>query len=165
MSGGIFTGNVLGSRGLGATITLPEVNIVGDQPSANEMIFTGDKSAIPCNSKFAIETVQAEIGTTVDGVWGPKSEAALKKSGKTFQQLAVGCKPPVPSYSATTYQPAKTAVTATTKEAAVDPNKIAAEKQAGFSDIFTKVPTIAWIGIAGIAGLLLLKASQKKGEQ
>ncbi len=56
-------------------------------------------SGNPCSSAANIKKVQAAIGTTVDGKWGPKSQAALDKSGKTFISIAGACTPPVPGGS------------------------------------------------------------------
>jgi len=44
----------------------------------------------PCNSGRAIMYAQKKLGVAVDGNWGSKSQAALVKSGTTFQGL-IGC--------------------------------------------------------------------------
>lgn len=165
--GGIFAGNVLGASGLGDPITIEPVEIIGDVPDSSEpdkfdQIVTGFQAGAACSSDPVIQYVQAVIGTTIDGKWGPKSEAALKAFGKTFEQIAVGCKPPAPHYVTSSQSTASLTPLPTSQTA--EPQKIAGESQAGFSDIFSKIPTIAWIGLAGIAGLLLLKSSKQKRE-
>jgi hypothetical protein len=44
-----------------------------------------------CTSGAVIKAVQAKIGTTADGKWGPASQAALKASGGTFRDWAPKC--------------------------------------------------------------------------
>lgn len=48
-------------------------------------------SGSDCSEKSTIKFVQWNIGTAVDGIWGPKSRAALEKSGKSFREIAAGC--------------------------------------------------------------------------
>ncbi len=50
--------------------------------------------AAPCSSYIA--QVQAAIGTTVDGKWGPASQTALNAKGGDFRAFAPGCADPVP---------------------------------------------------------------------
>jgi hypothetical protein len=154
--GGIFTGSVF--AGLGEPITLETTEIVGDPEAEDkwDQIVTGFKSGAPCSSKPVIEYVQAVIGTTPDGAWGPNSAKALKAHGRSFAQIAAGCKPPVPSVakSGGGFQPLPQSDEQT--------DEGEQETEAGFSEMFNKVPTVAWVGLAGIAALLLYKAQKDK---
>lgn len=198
MNGGIFTGNVLGSRGLGSVglgaVAVPwwcweTPNFKAHNAQCSQ--YSGDEHAAclktavdnlcpwdsppdkktkalvasamdkACNSSDVIKLVQHLTGNpNVDGRWGPQSQQYLDKSGRTFESF-VTCTGPAPVHSGSGYQPVPT-TTKTSTEVTIDPDKVAAEKQAGFSAMFSKVPTIAWVGVAGIAGLLLLKASKQK---
>jgi hypothetical protein len=122
-----------------------------------------------CNSGPVIMAVQGKIGTNVDGNWGPNSQAALAKSGSTFQQLAPGCTGPVPSsgggggYVAPVQpaQPYVPTVPATTgsKTAAPDPSGLM-----GFltSKVFY-LPMYAWLGAGSIALMIFFKKYQRQG--
>lgn len=58
-----------------------------------------DSASIVMEVQTALNALGANIA--VDGAWGKQSQAALDKSGKTFQQLATSqCEPPVPQYVA-----------------------------------------------------------------
>lgn len=57
----------------------------------------------PCTSGNNIVAAQIALRQWVpnlatDGVWGPKSAAALAQSGQSFESLVPGCTPPIPSY-------------------------------------------------------------------
>lgn len=56
----------------------------------------------PCasqNNKLAVQMILADLGYfkgVQNGIWGPDSQAALEASRQGYQELAVGCTPPVP---------------------------------------------------------------------
>jgi hypothetical protein len=58
----------------------------------------------PCTSDQNIRAVQSKLAEaglyndTIDGNWGPNSAKALKASGLSYQQIAIGCEPPIPTY-------------------------------------------------------------------
>jgi hypothetical protein len=52
-----------------------------------------------CDSANIISMVQAAIGASIDGKWGPESQGKLKASGQPFKAFAPSCEGPVPSYS------------------------------------------------------------------
>ncbi|MFA4971443.1 MAG: hypothetical protein WC683_02435 [bacterium] len=113
------------------------------------------KSSGACSDANVIKSVQAQIGTTVDGKWGPNSAAALKASGKTYQQLAPGCSGAVPGGGtgggSGTYKPP-----ATTK------TPIGTQPGVAQASGFLGIPLIAWAGVAAVAGVLLYAKSRKK---
>jgi len=49
-----------------------------------------------CSSTAVIQKVQKAIGVAADGKWGPISQAALNKTGKTFEYFAGQCTGAVP---------------------------------------------------------------------
>jgi hypothetical protein len=119
------------------------------------------KKGAKCNSKAVIEFVQAQIGTNVDGNWGSKSQAALKKTGKSFKSFVPDCVGSAPGTGGSGYT--TTTTTTTTEEPKPTPQKKAFDFD--FSKKFLGLPTIAWAGIAGVAGVLLLAAKKKKASQ
>lgn len=72
------------------TTTEPS-SIVGPMPD------TGSGKA--CTSPEVIASVQGQVGAKADGKWGPASQAALSKTGKTFKAFAPQCEGAVPYYS------------------------------------------------------------------
>ena len=50
-----------------------------------------DSKSDSCTGSAAIKRVQSNIGVTADGIWGPKSNAALIAKGWSFQNAAGGC--------------------------------------------------------------------------
>lgn len=123
-----------------------------------------------CNSGPVIQSVQSKIGTSVDGQWGPNSQAALTKSGYTFQQLAPGCTPPVPSSGGgggyvAPVQPAQPYVPAVPAQpAVVQPAAPASSGVMGFltSTVFY-LPMYAWLGAGAVALVIGIKKYQSQG--
>lgn len=52
-----------------------------------------------CNSSNIISMVQMAVGASIDGKWGPNSQAKLNASGQTFKSFAPGCTGAVPNYT------------------------------------------------------------------
>jgi hypothetical protein len=52
---------------------------------------SGYTQGAPCSAVNTIKYVQSIVGTQVDGKWGPKSQAALTKSGKSYRDIAMNC--------------------------------------------------------------------------
>lgn len=53
-----------------------------------------------CTDSVVVKEVQTKLGVSADGVWGPKSQAALAKSGKTYQSFVTnGCTGAAPTAS------------------------------------------------------------------
>lgn len=125
-------------------------------PVMAQSTVTGYAKNAPCTSRDVIMYVQSVIGTAVDGKWGPNSQAALQKFGRSYKELVPNCSGAAPSVSSSG---GGGGVITPTVPAVVTPESLQPAAQAGFLGL----PTVAWIGIAGIAGLLLLRASKKRG--
>lgn len=67
---------------------------------------TGTAGKPSCASKVsAVQSalkVSVNSNLVVDGKWGPKSQQALEESGLSFETVAGGCTPPVPTAKAAT---------------------------------------------------------------
>jgi hypothetical protein len=114
-------------------------------------------SGTPCSSAAAIKYVQSQIGTVADGIWGPKSQAALTKSGKTFKQILPDCVGAAPS-TGVSIAPAPAVPATVPTTADVVPYEPPSEG-------FLGIPTIAWAGAAGIVAVLFMAAKKKKGRR
>lgn len=113
-----------------------------------------------CTSAAVIKQVQAALnaatsaGLAVDGIWGPKSAAALTASGSSFAALAPSCTGTAPGGASTRsggVAAAKKITATTTKTPAPPP------KKAGLFGL----PTVMWVGVASVAGVLLLLTLKK----
>lgn len=102
-----------------------------------------------CSSAAVISSVQSQIGAAVDGQWGPISQAALTKSGKSFKDFAPGCTGALPGAGGAVYVPPSPVVTG------VDPTKATTPAVQGTAmDFLTKpllgVPTYGWMIAVGL---------------
>lgn len=52
---------------------------------------TGTRGSNDCASSDMIYFVQTQLGVKADGIWGPKSQAALVASGQSYKDVAGGC--------------------------------------------------------------------------
>jgi hypothetical protein len=112
-----------------------------------------------CTSADIIKAVQAAIGATADGKWGPKSQAALDAKGGNFKLFAPNCAGNVPKYSAvkgTTTAPPQPVIT---NVSGGKTYTAAPPAQAGLMQ-----NPIFWVGVAavGIFGLVQMKKKQGK---
>lgn len=172
-AGGIFNGAGLGS--LGATDCASFIQtcaqICADGPtsascveclknpcvSGNTQI--GASKALACASKEAIEAVQSLIGATPDGKWGPQSQAALERSGKSFKQW-INCSGNAPGGTTTGTGPATVATT----NAMPQPYGQPAQASMFSAEIFSK--PIFWVGAAMVAvGSVILLKSKKRAKK
>jgi hypothetical protein len=107
-----------------------------------------------CCSKEVIQAVQRAIGTDDDGKWGPQSQAALQRSGKSFKAFAPDCTGPVPPCGGTSggapYVPPATPPPA-------------AQPQSGLSLASLTGSPITWIALLalGVGGFLMLQKPKK----
>jgi len=122
-----------------------------------------------CTSAENIKKVQEAIGVKADGKWGPASQAALEKTGKTFINFAGACTPPVPTAKAATTtggggtSGGKTVVS--TPPVATPPT-YAPPTQGSMFDEITKNPLL--IGAVALVGVVIVGAiakSKKKGKK
>ena len=124
-----------------------------------------------CNSRHFIEAVQESIGAEPDGVWGPKSQAALNATGKKFNDF-VNCTPPVPSASASTGGGTSISTGGGTSISSPAPSSVSppGESQAGmtggimdtFKQDFMGIPVGVWgVGIAVVTAVTIAVGKQK----
>ncbi|MFH0983456.1 MAG: hypothetical protein V2A79_18210, partial [Planctomycetota bacterium] len=111
-----------------------------------------------CNSGAVIMAVQGKIGTAVDGKWGPNSQAALTKSGQSFQALAPGCTGAAPSAGGGGYvpppQPYVPPVQGQPPVVQPPPAGASGGTMAFFTGKFWGLPMYGWVG-AGVAAIVL----------
>jgi hypothetical protein len=112
-----------------------------------------------CTSRDVIMAVQTKIGTTADGAWGPKSQTALKASGKTFKDWAPGCTGNVPYYGGSGLT---TTVATTTPGGVVAPPK---PPLLGSMGEMTKSPIFWAVGLALAVGGYFYLSGPKKGSR
>lgn len=112
-----------------------------------------------CTSADIIKAVQAAIGATADGKWGPKSQAALDAKGGNFKLFAPNCAGNVPKYSASKGNTTVAPTPVKTTTSGGNTYTSAPPAQAGMMS-----NPIVWVGLAavGIFGLVQLKKKQKK---
>jgi hypothetical protein len=106
-----------------------------------------------CRDSTVIASVQGQLGVNADGKWGPISQAALTKLGKTFKSLAPECTGLVPYYGGKSGVPSYTPASTTPSTA------LTAQPSASR---WTSSPVFWAVALAvGVGGYLYLSGGKK----
>ena len=112
-----------------------------------------------CTDPKVIAIVQGKIGTTADGKWGPASQTALQKSGRTFKSFVPDCSLNVPSYGGISSGGGGTTSGST------GPGADVPSSGSGLNMAAMTASPVFWtvLLVAGVGGYFYLSGNEKKG--